>query len=336
MKKTLNLRRNPRTYVLFGVLLTLIAFLMLISPDKAPQHVIFGSLFLIGGLSSMAYFNRLLVDKDTDELVHQRGLLVPLRTRRYPLRKIRAVNISAQVIRNGDKDRTVYPIRLSGIKDSVVSKHGNPWFSRVVAEQLARRIAVPLRNRVYGVSSVRKSDELDMPLVQRWIRDGERFGKPVLPASTDLLERTGASSYELSIRAQFPQFKYLTMFLFLLVLPAVVDIPQTAVFDSLFYRAVAAFALFFGVLTLAFVGRSSFRIDSRAVSFRQGYLPVRSRMRFEEIEEMVVAGDGITLIGDAKAIWIHWGGGKQDSEYLEAVVPYQIHRIGSQYVQGYA
>lgn len=311
-----------------GILFVLIGFVVLISPDKLPEDYIFGSLYMLGGLASITYINRLIIDPNTQELVHQRGLLFPFLFKRYPLPKIRAVKVSMKVEGNGDNKTTRYPVSLNGIKDAVVLKHGNPWFSRVRAEQLARLINKPLVNRVYGISSTRKPDELDMPLIERWIRNDERFEKPSLTHATTLLETVHGSSYELSIRAQFPTLKYVMVFLFLLVIPAVVDVPWAEFFHSRGYRLFAIFPLVAGLLMLAFVGRSRLRITASEVTFRQGFFPVRARLRIEDIEEMFIASDGITLVGDANAVWIHWGGNKQDSEYLEAVVPYQILRLG--------
>lgn|GEM_PF-3283807 len=324
----LNLKRNPRMYVLAGSLFALIGLLMLFTPDKLPEHVIFGSLFAIGGLMSLTYVNRLSLDKTSQELVHQRGLIVPFQNKRFPLRKIRAVKMTVKVVRNGDKSKTTYPVGLDGIKDAVVLNHGNPWFARVVAEQLARLINRPLISRVYGVSSTRKPDELDLPLIDRWIRNDTRFEVPTLAHDTTLQENRCGSDYELSIRAEMPELKYIVVLLWLLVIPAVVPVPWAEVFHSAFYRFFAVFAFFFATMLLAFVGRSNLRITATEVSFRQGYFPRRSRLRLSDVEEMVIAADGITLVGDASAVWIHWGDSRRDSDYLEAAVPYHLLRLG--------
>jgi len=301
---------------------------MLVTPDRLPEHVIFGSLFAIGGLMSLTYVNRLTLDTTSQELLHQRGLIVPFQTKRFPLSRIRAVKMTVKVIRNGDNSKTTYPIGLNGIKGAVVLNHGNPWFTRVVAEQLARLINRPLISRVYGVSSTREPDELDLPLVERWIRSDARFEVPSLAHDTTLQENMRGSDYELSIRAEIPQLKYVIILLWLLVIPAIAPVPWTDVFHSSFYRYFAVFALFFGMMLLAFVGRSRLRITANEVSFRQGYFPRRSRLRLSDVEEMVVAADGITLVGDENAVWIHWGGSRQDSDYLKAAVPYHILRLG--------
>ena len=330
MMSKINLRRSPRTYVLIGGLVLLIAVLMLVSPNKEPKHFIFGALFLVGGLVSAFYLNRLVVDKITGEIVHQRGLIFPVFSERYPINRIRKIRISEKVIRKDNHDRTTYPVRLSGIRDAIVSNHSNPWFSRVIAEQLARRIGVPLDNRVYGVSSHRMSDELDTPVVRRWIRDHDQFDKPALPATTDLIEKPGPSSYELSLSAEFPRIKYVIAAFFLVAGLAVANIPPAALFGSPAYRWIAGIALLAGLMGLAFVGRSSLKMDSEKVIFRQGYAPFRHRIRIEEIEELVVARDGVIMIGDEKAVWVHWGKSKSDSDYLAAAIPYHLHRIGKQ------
>jgi hypothetical protein len=182
---SLTLRRHPRTYALFGVLVVLVALLMLVDRDRSLGQAVFGVLFLVGGFSAVAYVNRLTVDAQAHELVHQRGLVVTLHSKRYPLDKVMAIRISCKVVRKNKRDRTTFPIHLSGIKGAVISNHGNPWFSRVLAEQLAMLVGVPLINRVYGESSTRPPEELDLSLIQRWIRDDMRFDVPARPPGSD-------------------------------------------------------------------------------------------------------------------------------------------------------
>lgn len=306
----------------------LIGWLMFTHPDKTPEQLVFGFLLFMSGLTMLAYINRLVIDIDAGILIHQRGLLLPIRSSVYELKKVKAVSISVKVIGKSDDERTIYPVRLSGIRDSVLLKHGNPWYSRVIAEQIAIRIQVPMKNRVYGVTSTRSSDELDTPLLERWARDGKRFSRPSILPNTGLVEAESESTYVLSIRAQYPPLKYLVAVFFILATFAIIDVPFENVFHSKGYRGLAVFLLFFGTLTMAFVGRSNFRVTPVGVSFRQGYFPIRYRLRITDIEEMVVANDGITLISDKTALWVHWGSSKRESDYLEAIVPYQILRLG--------
>ena len=122
---------------------------------------------------------------------------------------------------------------------------------------------------------------------------------------TDLTEKSGPSSYELSLSAEYPKFKYAIAAFFLVAAPAAANLPPAALFGSTAYRWIAGIAFLFGVLGLAFVGRSSLKIDAEKVAFRQGYAPFRQRIRIEDIEELVVASDGVIMIGDENAVWVH-------------------------------
>lgn len=325
----LNLRRKPRTWALFGTLVSLLAGLMLAAADRSLEQSIFGLLFLVGGIAAVAYVDRLTVEASSRELVHQRGLIVPLHSKRYALDRIRAVNVRKKIVRKGRRrQRTSFPIHLQGIKGAVVLDHGNPWFSRVIAERLASLLGVPLINRVYGTSTTRQPGDLDTPLIERWIQAEVRFDMPARPTGSDLRETVGGSSYELSMSAEFPSLKYAVVLMLLASLPAVLEIPPTDVFHSTPYRFIAVFLSVSAVLMSALVGRSKLRISAEEVSFRQGWFPVRRKLAIRDIEELIVAGDGITLVGDAGAVWLHWGRNKRESAYLEAVVPYQILRLG--------
>lgn len=209
-----------------------------------------------------------------------------------------------------------------------MSNHGNPWFSRVIAERLANMLGVPLVNRVYGTATTRQPDDLDTPLIERWIRNEVRFDVPSRPSGSDLRETVQGSSYSLSMRAELPSLKYAVVLMLLAALPAVVDVPLAEVFHSTPYRVFAVFLCVSAVMMSALVGRSKLKITPAAISFRQGCFPFRSRLALRDIEEMIVAADGITLVGDSGAVWVHWGGNKRDSAYLEAVIPYQVLRLG--------
>jgi hypothetical protein len=327
MNRVLNLRRNPKLSVLLGILIALIGVLILIVPERVPAQLIYGSLLLAGGILTAASVNRLIIDKKARVLIHQRGFLIACTRKRYPLGQVKAVDVATKLIRDGEDSKSLYTVSLSGERDAVVAKHGNPWFARVLAEQLARCLHVPMNNRIYDVATQRKPDELDTPLMKRWSDEHVQFDKPGLPVKTRLRERADEGSYVLSFPAQFPGMKYLVIFLFVLVIPVTIAIPEANFYGSAFYSLVALIAITAGVTILSFTGRSKLSIDSRQVAFRQGYFPVSSRMRLEEIEELIVASDGITLIGDERAVWIQCGGSKRDSAYLEAVVPYQLERL---------
>ncbi|NNF66086.1 MAG: hypothetical protein HKM98_01105 [Gammaproteobacteria bacterium] len=297
------------------------------NPNRSWGDLVFGLLFIIGGLITIFYVKRVLIDTEKNKLISQEGVILPLRNKRYAIDKIRAISISVKSVRSNNKERTTFPVRLSGIKDSVILNHKNPWFSRVIAEQLARLMKVPLVNRVYGTTTTREPDDLDTPLIERWRREGKRFEKPSRSYDSDLQESAPGQTYILWLRAEMPQLKYLIGLLWLLVIPAVLDVAFAEVFHSTAYRITAVIFAVAGVMLLSMVGRSKLTISGEKVTFRQGYFPLKASLRMEAIEELIVAGDGITLIGDTNAVWVHWGTSKQDSDYLEAVIPYQIQRL---------
>lgn len=254
-------------------------------------------------------------------------MLLPLRTTRYPLCRIRGVRVSVAVVGRGKSRRTRYVVSLSGIRDSTISSHGNPWFSRVLAEQLARRLRVPLINRVYGKSTRREPADLDRPLTERWLRDGLRFDAPRLPRGSRLREYADPDRFRLSIPAQMPALKFVSLGVLLLAIGAFAAAATGTGIAA--FVGIGLFALLGGVMALALACRSTLTIGVDGVGLRQGWFPVKASMELNAIEELVVAADGITLIGDNNAIWIHWAGSREDSAYLEAVVPYQLQRFGS-------
>lgn len=331
MQRILDLRRKPRTQRLAGVLVLVVGSLMLYGAGRRAGEIVFALIFLLGGLALLCYLDRAIVDLARGELTHQRGFLLPLRTRRYPLRMIRAIGLLVRVTGKGDGRRARFVVRLVGIRDSVLSSSASPWHARLLAERLARWLQVPLHNRVYGVSSRRDVADLDLPLVGCWARDGKRFPEPALPAPTLLRERRDATSYTLSMPAQLPKLGIPAIVLLSLALLFFAAAARGAPIGTGIAMSLGLFALVGGSMALAFAGRSRLSIVSGRLSFRQGCFPLKSRIAIAAIEELVVAADGITLIGDTEAVWIHWAGSREDSAYLEAVVPSELARLGRSY-----
>ena len=167
-----------------------------------------------------------------------------------------------------------------------------------------------------------------MPLIKRWHRDGTRYPEPVLENGSQLREQKAADHYQLSLPAQHPGLKYLAIGLVVLGAVLIIAAPGTLLFGKAAFVLFGVMSLIGGTMCLALVGRSTLTIANGGVAFRQGWFPLQNRMPINAIEEMVIAGDGITLIGDTEAIWIHWAGSKADSDYLQAAVPSQIQRLG--------
>ena len=293
------------------------------------QYPVFGTLLVIVGVCFLTLVNRLKIIEASDALVHQRGLLFPVWSKRYPLQHLKTIAIRKKVKQKGENTVVTFPIEINGARDGIVLNHRSPRFTREIAEELAKYVGVPLVNRIYGRSSKRSPDELDLPLVERWERRGKRFEKPALSFDTRLRENHRGTNYEILMPASHPSLRYLVYGLSVFVLLAAPG-PLPEFFQSEGYRWIAAFAAIAVLMLLAFIGPSSLRFTLSHVTFRQGYFPRRSKVRPSEVEEMIVASDGITLVGDERTLWIPWAGTKKDAKFIRELVPYQLMRIGRQ------
>lgn len=329
MKGKINLRQNKGEYVSAGIFATIAGLWLISYTNGDVQNVVLGSIFVTVGVLATGYMNRLTYNSQLDALVHQKGLVFPLLNKRYKLSKIRKITITAkQESRNSENSYQVYPIRLTGIKDAVVLKKRDPWFSRHIAEKIAKKINLPLDNRAFQKSSVRMPDELDMSLIQRWEKNGVRHSKPLMPDTSQLLTNMGVSFFEVSIKAERHNIKFALPLLLVFISLAVFLFPQSNKFPIFYYFFFGVSIPFLSTALLSFSGQSNLKITPTKASFRQGYSPFRHSIRIDEIEELIAANDGINLVGDRKAICIDWGDNKADSEYLASIIPYEIYRLG--------
>jgi hypothetical protein len=166
-----------------------------------------------------------------------------------------------------------------------------------------------------------------MPLAQRWQQAGEVHERPILPAGSSLVVDETGPDVLVSLPAQTYNLKFVTAMLLLFGIVGVFaysSAPSGARwFLHLFFTLAG---LLFALALLAFSGRSRLRFSSRRVSFRQGLSLFSSSLEFGAIEELIPAMDGIDLVGDSGRVWIHWPETEADSEFLQALVAYELAR----------
>jgi len=328
MTNKINLRKSPRVCFLTGVLISLIGTATILY-DVEIESRIFAVFIVVIGLLCIFYINKLTLDTYSGYLIHKHGFFIPFVKNRYRINKIKRIKISEKTVRrNNNNSSEIYPVDLIGIKDGIVLKHQDPWFSRSVAEKLAKLLHIPLDNRVYGKSSIRHPEELDLPLIERWKNNNVCFEKPKIPVKTDLVHKTSSTSFDIYVQSEHYLKKYAIAVLIILIATAALMYPFINEIWLFYWFFFGISIPFFCLATLAFCGKSHLNINTQSVSFRQGYAPIRYKAKIYAIEEFIVSGDGIYLVTDKKSIWMHWGTSLEDSEYLEAAIPYELFRLG--------
>ncbi len=321
MSVKINLKKNPGRVARTGLLLIMVGAVVLAFPGSDLPDLIFGIYIVFAGSLLVFWVHRIKVDDLTNEVLLQKGLLIPLRVKRFPITRIRKITLRETYVKGSKNDHHAYTIHLSGIKDALVLNHRDPWFARSIAERLAIALALPLDNRVYKKSSVRGPEDLDTPLIALWRKQGLSFSRPEPPEETQLGIRNEPDLFEVTIRAEHGNIKF--------AIPVLIAFGVMDFFMFLYAQYFPAVLFLFAVAfsfnaLLAFSGRSRLAITADRITFRQGLSLFRATMPLAELEEMIVSTDGINLVGDHRAIWVHWGDSLQDSAYLEKVIPYEL------------
>lgn len=335
MKKTINLRNKPGRSILLGILIMLIGILIFLKAAKPTDKYATALIFCMVGLFLAGYINRMCLFIDKQELVHQRGLFFPLFNHSYNLNKVRCITVKEKIIEDYnegsyDQYQTIYPVHLSGIKGAIAAKPRSPWRARKIAEELARALNKPMNNMVYKKSSIRAADELDMPVIERWKREHNYPSKlPEAPANTQLDIKRSGNAFIVYLKAEHHSIKFALLMLTVITAIAVVSSSGMSISPFIYYGIFGSLYLFTVLILLSFSGHSKFEINGKSVSFRQGLSPIKSRINLNEIEEYIVARDGIHLVGDRSSVWIHWGDNLKDSEYLEKAIPFELMRFGT-------
>lgn len=132
------------------------------------------AVFVLLGLSFVTAFNRIVIDKCSNTIKFQWGLLVPLKSRTALLSDVSAVELTRELrsrgYENGAKRAatTVYPVRLLAADSKfLVHEHGGIIKARALAEELAKFIAVPMHDKSHDKHETRVAAELDVGVAQR-------------------------------------------------------------------------------------------------------------------------------------------------------------------------
>jgi len=327
IKAKINLNSRFGSRHVWGLLLCSIGGLTIVSDSQSTANIVLGALFCLLGLIPIFYINRLIITSKS--VIHQRGVIIPVLNKSYLIENIKCIKLfkSLKRTRHG-LNYTTYSINWDA-KGRILKRNTNPWFAREVAEKLARSIKIPLDNQIHQVSSVRSPDELDMPLVSKWRKDGIIFDRPFLQQGTEFSEKRADTFFELSFPAEHYNIPIVLGLFLVFICFALIFAPIIVEQPELYFGFFGLSASLLLCCFLAYSGRSCLKIDPQRVSFRQGCLPIWRRIAIDEMEEFVVAEEGIRMIGDKKVLWIRWANYGDAADYVESVVKYELMRLAS-------
>lgn len=245
--------------------------------------------------------------------------------KRFDLPGVEHIEIKSVTRTDDDDDEKVsYVIGVKGIASGQLCELEEMGAARLVAERVARAAQVPLHNRLFGGWSVRKPDDLDMPLAERWRRAGRLKEAPVIDGVTTLEVRHDRDASVLSWPVRkiprtivaFVGTSLIAVFLFLRV---TFELPLhiTVIF-------VAALAWFTLMAVLRGTGRDQLRFESMTVEFRRGLMPHRQRMSIGAIEEILAHGEDLVLMNDREHILVDRPPGEHDRKLLRQFIERQI------------
>jgi hypothetical protein len=330
----IDLRTNVRARWLAGVPMLLLGALLIGTAYETPQGlgtIIWGACLAVIAIVLIGERRFLGVDARSGLLLSKRGILFPITVASFVVADVKHIGLIRYTTRTkSDSDGTGtqrYKLVVNGRRDGVLADLGNQWQARRVGERLCVALNVPFDNLVYGTHSVRPPNELDMPVAERWQRAGEVHERPTLPAGSSIVVDEVGPNVSVSLPAQIYNLKVVAgmmLFFGIMGVCAYSSVPGNArPFLNVFFAMVAT--MFISAL-LAFSGRSRLTFSAQHVTFRQGRSLFSKSLECRAIEELIPASDGIDLVGDSGCVWIHWPETEADSEFLRALVAYELAR----------
>jgi len=136
----------------------------------------FGGVFALVGAGLMFGRAGKRIDRRAGTATTWWGLLVPFRTKTYPLSDFEKVTITREVRRSKNSSYTVYPVRTAGasVKSVTIEEPRSEDKARALGEEVAKFLGLPLHDSSTGAVIIRAAEELDESLRDRARRTGER------------------------------------------------------------------------------------------------------------------------------------------------------------------
>ncbi|MFC4311255.1 hypothetical protein ACFPN2_19305 [Steroidobacter flavus] len=289
------------------------------------DSLIFGVCVGFFGVLAAGERRFLVVDQSAGVLIKRWGILYAFTVASLPLEQIKRVELTERHIRRRRKDTTRYAVSVAGVKQGALVEYGNEWQARSVGERLSAALRVPFDNRIYGRGSVRDSDELDMHVAERWRVSGKITERPTLPEGSPLVIDDLGTKTRVRFAANQEGFGLGVAMVVIFAVAAALFYPLFG--DRFIYYVSFGFAfLVLGSVLLALMGNSRLTFTEDAVSFRQGSAPIERSIELRAIEEMIVAGDALYLVGDSARLTIDWPATSENRAFLKAFVAYEIAR----------
>ena len=319
----LNLRTRQRETTVVGILTMLLGAAHIWFGSADSQATVLAATFIVMGFILSTYRHVLIVDADHKRVTRRIGCIYLFKRNDVVVSNVSRLTLRER--RSRKSDATWYQIVASASK--VICQIRPSIHARRIAEALAKTFSLSLDNQTHYVRSIRSPDQLDMPVAERWRAAGLQMDIPVAPPDTKIMIKQSDSDTWITLPAQHDHLKMLALlsgaFGMLAVLFYYFSTSDGTVILFVLFVPIALMMLL-GVL--AFSGRSSILLTGTHVTTRQGLSPFKMKLRLNSIEEFIKARDGFYLEGDDGSAWIHWAANEADSDYLEALLAYEIVR----------
>ena len=337
MAHRINLRSERRAAFLGGLLLLLMSLPLIEAWPGEPGAAVWAVIFVLLGLHLLTRVRRLEIEPGLGTVRYRTGYLFPWLTKAYASDSIRHVRLRVKIKKRGKKRDRSFWLAFGGNHEQTVCRIRGAYFARSVGEHIAGLLNVPLIDQVTGMGEKRAARDLETPIVDIWKSRGDRVDPPVMPANSELIADETPTGFTLRFAPQ-PKFgRIIVAACGLFMLPiagalAGVELLRFALSTAYLLLAVWCAAMIF--MALSHTGRSTVKISTTGIKFRQGRFPISQSMQIADIEQWVPAFDGIHLIGDSGQVFIDYTGTKADRTYIHDAVRYQLQRLSEAIPQG--
>jgi len=269
----------------------------------------FGALFALGGGLLMFGRRGCVMDRAKGTIEYWSGILVPMFRKTHRIADLARVTLSKEIRRSDKSSYTVYPVRLVGADLKLnIGEAQRYEKSRQLAEQLAEFLQLPLADSSLGEEIVRAPEELNVPLKERLVREGEApLPEPPPGMQSRILRRGSAVRIEIppmqgGIAAMIKKIISIFFGFFMLVIFGIIAAtlyqakkpdPMTFILPGAFLVfMIVAFAVFFRKV-LPRLGSAPTRVtvtpDELRVEYKAGFTGIRTDViPAGELEELLL------------------------------------------------
>ncbi|MTI22511.1 hypothetical protein E1176_15880 [Fulvivirga sp. RKSG066] len=315
---------------LLGILLLIGSSVLIWEWLKTDQVflLVLGLVLLLFYISTLASYHKLKYDKDSNKITLIKGLFLPYKYRKIDKKLIKKIELRSTSVDSKRGPYIDYQMYLLGEDEHLICTD-TPLEVRRLGEETADMLRLSLTNKMFAKATTRRFSELNTPLIEQWKKKKTTPKKPRQTKDLKSIEVNQKDDYAvITIPAHFDIYKKVTIGLSVIAIVIVGALMFTKDFQLFYLGLFASTCLLVAYGLTVLLTRSAIKIGGNYISYGQGMLSLKEKIKINLIEEIVYHNNALVIIADHKYLHIKTVLDDNEFAFFSSIIEYYLYRFG--------